>query len=73
MTIWDVLELLISIPDVFEHWRFYLCLLLSLGIVTGIYWLIPDQKIALVLSVIAVASGLASGIFWQRKRKRVGI
>lgn len=70
MTIWDVFELLAGISDVFENWRFYFCLLLSLGMVAGIYWLVPGEKLALILSVIAVTSGLTSGIVWQRRTKR---
>ena len=59
MSIWDVFEWLGAMPDVFENWRFYLCLLLSLGTVGGIYWLVPDQKIALVFSAIVAICGLA--------------
>ena len=51
MNIWDVFELLVAIPDVFENWRFYLCLLLSLGTAGGIYWLAgtktPSDKSAI--------------------------
>ena len=65
MTLWDLFDMLGGVPDPFECWRFYLCLLLSFGIAVVIYWLVPNLKIALGFSAGVVLYGIVGGVAWQ--------
>ena len=67
---WDFLEILLGLA--FEavgavlSWRFYLSLLLTLALVAGIFWLVPNSTAASVVAVPVVVVGLILGFVWDR-------
>jgi len=66
---WDILEFICGIGELFASWRFYACLLLSLALVGLIYLLIPDRAICLGLSIPVAVTGISTGIVWQWRNR----
>ena len=60
-------EFLVHVIEVFNWWRFFLSLLLAIGITAAIWWLIPNDHVAFGLSIATIACGCIGGIAWERQ------
>jgi len=66
---WDVIEFIAGIFDLFTAWRFYVCLLVSFALVGLVYWLIPNRSLCLSLSIPIAVVGICTGAVWQWRNR----
>lgn len=66
---WDILEFIAGLCEFVASWRFFVCLLLSLGAVGLIYWLVPGPNLRLCLSIPVAVVGIGTGIAWEWRNK----
>jgi hypothetical protein len=65
-----VLELVFGMAECVGAWRFFLCLMCSLAVVGGIWWLMPEGIARNILSIPMVAAGVIGGLAWEWRTKR---
>jgi hypothetical protein len=65
----DAVEAFFELLDFLEHWRFWVPVLISVGITVLIIRAIPDPALRWIISVPLVLAGISTGIVWQRRRK----
>jgi hypothetical protein len=65
-----VLELVFGMAECFGAWRFFLCLMCSLAVVGGIWWLMPESTARNLLSIPVVAAGVIGGLAWEWRTTR---
>lgn len=66
---WDMLEFIGAIGEVFTSWRFFVCLLFTSAMVGLIYLVIPDQTVCLWVSIPVALVGVCIGIGWEWRNR----
>jgi hypothetical protein len=61
----DLLEIIAAAGEVVFSWRFFLCVVLSLGAIAATHWLLSDRSLCLSVSVLLAAVSIIGGFVWQ--------
>lgn len=62
-----LIELIGGIVESWTSWRFYICVVISVGIAIVLHKGFPDQDWIWFLTVPAVITGIGLGFWWQIK------
>lgn len=67
MKIFDLLDLVWELWDFCTHWKFNLCLILSVLFAIGVASQIPNDTLDVIAGIFIVVTGILLGILWERR------